>query len=140
MTLGRVSTWFSVSVVFVFLVYTAPTVTAEETPDFQPNAVSPQSSPAASAEFKPAVAITEQTDANSRGPDSMTWLSIDGGGGTSGGGSLSLTAALGQPESGLSAVGTQTLVGGLWASSQTPHLFSDSFESGDTLIWSTNLP
>ena len=140
MTSGRVPTWFSVSIVVVSLVYTTADLAAAETPNPQPRIDAHQSSTAASAAIKRTAEKTDQKEGTARDPDTMAWHSIDGGGGSSSGGSLSLTVAIGQPETGLSALGTETLVGGLWALSHTSHLFSDSFDSGGTLVWSTTVP
>lgn len=42
----------------------------------------------------------------------IDWYSIDGGGGTSAGGSYTLTGTIGQPDAGASAGGNYTLTGG----------------------------
>ena len=45
---------------------------------------------------------------------SITWYTIDGGGGTSGNGNYSLQGTIGQPDAGALSNGTYTLVGGFW--------------------------
>jgi len=134
---GRLLTWFRVLMVVVFFLGAAGLVAAASAAGSDPPDV----------ETQPVTVIsTAQTDTaatqttTTRDPDDLSWHSIDGGGGVSAGGSLSLIGAIGQPESGLSESGAQTLAGGLWASSQTSHLFSDGFESGDTLQWSNSSP
>ncbi len=46
---------------------------------------------------------------------SLTWYTVDGGGGTSSGGGFTLTGTIGQPDAGAMAGGTFTLAGGFWA-------------------------
>jgi len=45
---------------------------------------------------------------------SIDWFTIDGGGGTSSGGSYSVSGTIGQPDAGVSSGGNYTLVGGFW--------------------------
>ncbi len=74
---------------------------------------------------------------------SMSWWTVDGGGGTSAGGSLSLAATLAQPDAGSLAGPGLTLDGGFWSRAMTPPeppLFSDGFETGDTSRWSSGVP
>jgi hypothetical protein len=52
--------------------------------------------------------------AQSGGPYSLTWFTIDGGGGTSTGGVYSLSGTIGQPDAGRLSGGTYTLEGGFW--------------------------
>ena len=47
-------------------------------------------------------------------PFAISWFTIDGGGGTSAGGSYSLSGTIGQPDAGLSSGGSFTLSGGFW--------------------------
>jgi len=49
---------------------------------------------------------------------SIDWFTIDGGGGTSSGGSYSLSGTIGQPDAGTMSGGAYTLVGGFWALAQ----------------------
>lgn len=127
------SMWFRVLVVAAFslstVAFVASTSAASSDP---PEAVTQQVTVISRTPTEPATKGTTST----RDPDDLSWHSIDGGGGVSASGGLSLIGAIGQPESGPSAAGTQLLAGGLWASSQTSHIFSDSFESGSTIQWS----
>lgn len=45
---------------------------------------------------------------------SIDWFTIDGGGGTSSGGSYSVSGTIGQPDAGSMSGGAYTLVGGFW--------------------------
>lgn len=134
---GRFLTWFRVSIVVVFFLGGIAIVATAEAAGPDPPEVEPQ--PVIAASAPPTEPVTAQSTAT-RDADDLSWHSIDGGGGVSASGSLSLIGVIGQPESGLSAGGTQVLVGGLWASDQTSHLFSDGFESGDTLQWNNSSP
>lgn len=44
----------------------------------------------------------------------VSWWTIDGGGGTSTGGSYALSGTIGQPEAGVMNGGSYTLAGGFW--------------------------
>jgi hypothetical protein len=44
----------------------------------------------------------------------VTRWTVDGGGGTSSGGSYTLSGTIGQPDAGLHSGGTYTLIGGFW--------------------------
>ena len=134
---GRLLTLFRVLIVVVFFLSTAAIVAAASAAESDPPEVVTR--PVTLVSTAPTDTTTTQTTAT-RDPDDLSWHSIDGGGGVSTGGSLSLIGAIGQPESGRSENGAQALSGGLWASSQTSHLFSDGFESGDTLQWSNSSP
>ncbi len=48
------------------------------------------------------------------GGPSITWYTIDGGGGTSSGGGFTLSGTIGQPDAGTLSGGTFTLKGGFW--------------------------
>jgi len=134
---GRLLTWFRVLIVVVFFLGAAVRVVAASAAGSDPPEAETQPVTVVStASAEPASAQNTAT----RDADDLSWHSIDGGGGISSSGNLSLIGAIGQPESGLSAGGTQALAGGLWASSQTSHLFSDGFESGDMLQWSNSSP
>lgn len=52
--------------------------------------------------------------AQSGGSYDLTWNTIDGGGGVSGGGTISLRGTIGQPDAGVLSGGTITLAGGFW--------------------------
>ncbi len=54
------------------------------------------------------------------GGPSITWYTIDGGGGTSTGGTFSLSGTIGQPDAGTLSGGTFTLNGGFWPGAFTP--------------------
>jgi hypothetical protein len=45
----------------------------------------------------------------------VSWFTIDGGGGTSAGGSFALSGAIGQPDAGRHSGGSFALAGGFWA-------------------------
>ena len=45
---------------------------------------------------------------------SIDWFTIDGGGGTSSGGSYSVSGTIGQPDAGSMSGGAYTLIGGFW--------------------------
>ena len=45
----------------------------------------------------------------------ISWFSIDGGGGTSSGGTYSVTGTIGQPDAGVLSGGNYTIVGGFWS-------------------------
>ncbi|HEV8525829.1 MAG TPA: hypothetical protein VGQ71_15145 [Terriglobales bacterium] len=45
---------------------------------------------------------------------SLGWFTIDGGGGTSGGGVYSVSGTIGQPDAGAMSGGSYTLTGGFW--------------------------
>lgn len=54
---------------------------------------------------------------------SIDWFTIDGGSGTSAGGTYSLSGTIGQPDAGVMSGGNYSLVGGFWgvvAAIQTP--------------------
>ncbi len=46
---------------------------------------------------------------------SINWFTIDGGGGTSTGGTFSLSGTIGQPDAGIMSGGQFTVSGGFWA-------------------------
>lgn len=73
-----------------------------------------------------------------RSADEMSAWSVDSGGGTSSGGDLSLTAAIGQPDAGRISKGSMVLDGGLWVGAVDLHaIFYDGFESSDTGAWNS---
>ena len=51
---------------------------------------------------------------------SLDWFTIDGGGGTSSGGSYTLNGTIGQPDAGTLSGGSYTLEGGFWSSIVVP--------------------
>jgi hypothetical protein len=73
--------------------------------------------------FLVTLAMTFQNhgSAQSGGAFDLNWSTIDGGGGTSGGGVFSLSAAIGQPEAGTAMTGGAfSLTGGFWSAVQMP--------------------
>ncbi|MCC6951151.1 MAG: hypothetical protein IT433_06860 [Phycisphaerales bacterium] len=50
----------------------------------------------------------------------IDWYTIDGGGGTSTGGTYTLSGTIGQPDAGVMSGGTYTLSGGFWVGASTP--------------------
>jgi hypothetical protein len=70
------------------------------------------------------------------GPFALPWSTIDGGGGSSSGGSFSLAGTIGQPDAGNLLGGPFTLLGGYWDFRRTGPLFADGFETGDLSEWS----
>jgi hypothetical protein len=82
---------------------------------------------------------TAETKANGY---EVSWWNVGSGGGTSTGGSYELVATVGQPGTGESAGGSYFLMGGFMTFAVKPlsvEIFSDGFESGDTLIWSATI-
>ena len=60
------------------------------------------------------------TSAQSDGPFTLNWFTIDGGGGPSTGGNFTLNGTIGQPEAGTMSGGNYSLAGGFWGAIQTP--------------------
>ena len=60
------------------------------------------------------------TPAQSGGPFTLNWFTIDGGGGPSTGGNFTLNGTIGQPEAGAMSGGNYSLAGGFWGAFQTP--------------------
>ncbi len=58
--------------------------------------------------------ITAHALAQSGGDYTLTWSTIDGGGGTSSGGAYVLTGTIGQPDAAWSSGGQYELLGGFW--------------------------
>ena len=72
----------------------------------------------------------------------LSWHTIDGGGGTSTGGDLSLSGTIGQPDASAMTSGAFTLVGGFWAVSGGASKFCPqdiSPGSGDGIIGPADL-
>lgn len=61
-----------------------------------------------------------QLHGQSGGPYTLSWSTIDGGGGTSTGGVFAVIGTIGQPDAGVMSGGNYTLVGGFWGVLQTP--------------------
>lgn len=69
----------------------------------------------------------------------MSWHTVDGGGGASGAGNLSLTGTVGQPESGTASWGNLAYDGGIWSVAvDLGGIFFDGFESGNVNAWGTS--
>ena len=60
------------------------------------------------------LALASAARAQSGGPYTLSWSTVDGGGGTSTGGANMLAGTTGQPDAGLLAGGNYTLSGGFW--------------------------
>jgi hypothetical protein len=60
------------------------------------------------------LALASTARAQSGGPYTLSWSTVDGGGGTSPGGAYTLAGTAGQPDAGLLAGGNYTLSGGFW--------------------------
>ncbi len=58
--------------------------------------------------------ITAHALAQSGGDYTLTWSTIDGGGGQSSGGTYTLTGTIGQPDAAWSSSGNYELLGGFW--------------------------
>jgi len=69
------------------------------------------------------VLITAPILAQTGGGYDLTWISIDGGGGTSSSGSYSLSGTIGQPDSSLAGGAGYTLVSGFWAADGGSSIF-----------------
>ena len=61
------------------------------------------------------LALASAARAQSGGPYTLSWSTVDGGGGMSTGGAYTLAGTVGQPDAGLLAGGNYTLSGGFWA-------------------------
>jgi hypothetical protein len=72
----------------------------------------------------------------------LSWWSVDGGGGASGGGTYAVTGAIGQPDAGTSTSCWLAFDGGLWsgAAGGGSPIFCNGFETGDTSQWSSTTP
>ncbi len=70
-----------------------------------------------------------------KSPFSLTWWTVDGGGGTSSGDAFVVAGTIGQPDAGVMTGGDYALKGGFWAGDST--IFADGFESGDCSHWSS---
>ena len=67
------------------------------------------------------LALASAVQAQSGGPYTLSWSTVDGGGGTSTGGAYTLAGTVGQPDAGLLTGGNYTLSGGFWvAGAATP--------------------
>ena len=73
---------------------------------------------------------------------SIDWFTVDGGGGTSSGGSFTLTGTIGQPDGGAVSGGNYTLEGGFWpaivlpSTGEAPTLFIQLSSASIVILWS----
>ena len=65
---------------------------------------------------------------------SIDWFTIDGGGGTSSGGSYAVSGTIGQPDAGSMSGGAYTLVGGFWGAIQAIQTAGAPLLSVETLL------
>ncbi|MCE7972923.1 MAG: hypothetical protein DYG92_01170 [Leptolyngbya sp. PLA1] len=70
--------------------------------------------------MKFAVLLTFAAASPALAQPTIDWYTIDGGGGTSTGGTYSLSGTIGQPDAGVMTGGTYTLSGGFWVGAATP--------------------
>src|SRR5436190_10623797 len=76
----------------------------------------------------------------------IDWFTIDGGGGSSSSGSLTLSGTIGQPDAGTLSGGNYTLQGGFWpgivvpATGGAPALFVQLSGASIIILWSPTLP
>ena len=76
----------------------------------------------------------------------IDWFTLDGGGGTSSGGSFTLTGTIGQPDAGTLSGGNYTLQGGFWpgivvpATGEAPTLFIQLAAASLMILWSPSTP
>jgi hypothetical protein len=77
------------------------------------------------------VALTATTAAGQMGPNlDLSWSTIDGGGGTSSGGTFTLTGTIGQPDAGAMAGGVFQIAGGFLGGGGPPPCYPDCNASG----------
>ena len=76
----------------------------------------------------------------------IDWFTIDGGGGTSSGGSYTLSGTIGQPDAGTLSGGSYTLEGGFWpgiivpSTGEAPTLFIQQSGVNVIISWSPGTP
>lgn len=77
---------------------------------------------------------------------SIDWYTIDGGGGTSSGGSYTLSGTIGQPDTGTMTGGSFTLEGGFWpgiivpSTGEAPTIFIQLTGTSVIISWSPATP
>jgi len=77
---------------------------------------------------------------------SIDWFTIDGGGGSSSGGSYTLSGTIGQPDAGTLSGGTYALEGGFWpgivvpSTGEAPTLFIQVFGANVVISWVPGTP
>jgi len=95
--------------------------------------------------FALAVALIALTG-SVHGQYSIDWYTIDGGGGTSSGGSYTLSGTIGQPDAGTLTGGSYTLQGGFWpglvvpSTGEAPTLFIQFSGVNVIISWSPATP
>ena len=76
----------------------------------------------------------------------IDWFTIDGGGGSSSSGSLTLSGTIGQPDAGTLSGGNYTLQGGFWpgivvpSTGEAPTLFIQLAAASLMILWSPSTP
>jgi hypothetical protein len=76
----------------------------------------------------------------------IDWYTIDGGGGTSSGGSYTLSGTIGQPDAGTLSGGSYTIQGGFWpgivvpSTGDAPTMFIQISGVNVTISWSPSTP
>ena len=76
----------------------------------------------------------------------IDWYTIDGGGGTSSGGTYTLSGTIGQPDAGTLSGGNYTLQGGFWpglvvpSTGEAPTMFIQLAGVNVTISWSPGTP
>src|SRR5438477_7358738 len=76
----------------------------------------------------------------------IDWLTLDGGGGASSGGSFTLTGTIGQPDTGTLSGGNYSLQGGFWpaivlpSTGEAPTLLIQLSSASIVILWSPATP
>jgi hypothetical protein len=76
----------------------------------------------------------------------IDWYTVDGGGGTSSGGSFTLSGTIGQPDAGTLSGGTYMLQGGFWpglvipSTGEAPTLFIQFAGANVVISWAPGTP
>jgi len=86
-----------------------------------------------------AVGLTAPVALAGSGTFEITWYTIDGGGGVSGGGGFVLSGTIGQPDAGSASGGNFALAGGFWGGAADPAPPCPADLSGDGIVNSTDL-
>ena len=83
---------------------------------------------------------------SARAQYAIDWFTIDGGGGTSSGGTYTLSGTVGQPDAGTLSGGSYTLEGGFWpglivpSTGEAPTLFIQFAGANVVISWSPGTP
>lgn len=83
--------------------------------------------------------LTASFVSEAKGQYTISWYTVDGGGGTSTGGQYSLTGTIGQPDAGFSSVGNYGLFSGFWNGWEIETVACD-YAVGDRIILLVNNP